>query len=83
MKINFIAGRTYHDVNMWYVFPWVIEMNDPSQFRDLSVPIGAINKDRFESFTSRLCSLCDDDSMGRFLYGAHYSGSGILIKINL
>ena len=27
MKINKIAGRTYHDPNMNYVFPWILKFD--------------------------------------------------------
>ena len=76
MNVNFVSGRSYHDVNMWYIFPWVVSMEDPNKFRDLSLPVGALNPERYEHFLSRLDSLMEEDQMGRFLYGGHYSGSG-------
>lgn len=51
MLLNKYSGRTYNDLNQYYVFPWVltdyhskhIDLSNPNAFRDLSKPIGAIN----------------------------------------
>ena len=61
MHLNTLAGRSYNDINQYPVFPWVladyksdtIDLNDPSVYRDLSKPIGALNEDRFEIFNER------------------------------
>jgi hypothetical protein len=51
MILNTIAGRTYNDLAQYPIFPWVladytsstIDLNNPSVYRDLSKPIGALN----------------------------------------
>jgi neurobeachin-like protein 1/2 len=61
MKLNTIAGRTYNDLTQYPVFPWVIadytsesiDLNDPSIYRDLSKPVGALNPSRLEKFIER------------------------------
>lgn len=61
MELNVIAGRSYNDITQYPVFPWVLsdyssnilDLNDPSSFRDLSKPIGAQNKNRREAFMAR------------------------------
>lgn len=61
MELNVIAGRSYNDITQYPVFPWVLsdysssvlDLKDPSSFRDLSKPIGAQNKNRREAFMTR------------------------------
>ncbi len=51
MIINKYSGRSYNDLNQYYVFPWIIQdytsnkidLTDPNIYRDLSKPIGALN----------------------------------------
>jgi hypothetical protein len=51
------------------VFPWVlsqytetsIDLNNPSNFRDLSKPMGALNEERLEQFLERFESFRDSD----------------------
>lgn len=80
MFLNTIAGRTYNDLNQYPVFPWVITNYDseeldltlPSNFRDLSKPIGALNPKRAAFFSERYESW-EDDQVPKFHYGTHYS----------
>ena len=61
MQLNTIAGRTYNDLAQYPIFPWVItdyestelDLQNPSVFRDLSRPIGALNPDRLEGLETR------------------------------
>lgn len=88
MQLNSIAGRSYNDLSQYPVFPWVLadytstvlDLNDPTSFRDLSRPIGVVNprnetevRAKYESF---------EDPTGvipKFHYGTHYSNSaGVL-----
>jgi hypothetical protein len=54
--LNMIGGRSFCDLSQYPVYPWVIsdyESDDldlrlPSSYRDLALPIGLINTDRFE-----------------------------------
>ncbi|XP_051922012.1 neurobeachin-like protein 2 isoform X1 [Hippocampus zosterae] len=84
MQLNTIAGRTYNDLSQYPVFPWilcdytspVLDLEDPTVFRDLSKPVGVVNprhaqavKEKYESF---------EDSTGtidKFHYGTHYSNA--------
>ncbi|XP_075357041.1 lipopolysaccharide-responsive and beige-like anchor protein isoform X5 [Mycteria americana] len=80
MFLNTIAGRTYNDLNQYPVFPWVItnyeseelDLTLPSNFRDLSKPIGALNPKRAAFFAERYESW-EDDQVPKFHYGTHYS----------
>ena len=92
MKVNLISGRTYHDANMNYVFPWINDLkslDNKVKFlyqRDLSLPVGALDEDRLSFFKSRLETFDDDVcDLGNFLYGSHYSGLGnnSHIRINI
>uniref|UniRef100_A0A8C7QBP3 LPS responsive beige-like anchor protein n=1 Tax=Oncorhynchus mykiss TaxID=8022 RepID=A0A8C7QBP3_ONCMY len=80
--LNTISGRTYNDLNQYPVFPWVITNYDtedldltlPSNYRDLSKPIGALNPKRAAFFNDRYESW-EDDQVPKFHYGTHYSTS--------
>nr|XP_046271216.1 lipopolysaccharide-responsive and beige-like anchor protein isoform X4 [Scatophagus argus] len=78
--LNTISGRSFNDLNQYPVFPWVITNYDseeldltlPSNFRDLSKPIGALNPKRAAFFSDRYESW-EDDQVPKFHYGTHYS----------
>uniref|UniRef100_A0A8D3C4X7 Neurobeachin n=1 Tax=Scophthalmus maximus TaxID=52904 RepID=A0A8D3C4X7_SCOMX len=80
--LNTISGRSFNDLNQYPVFPWVITNYDseeldltlPSNFRDLSKPIGALNPKRAAFFSDRYESW-EDDQVPKFHYGTHYSTS--------
>jgi len=56
MYLNTISSRSFNDLSQYPIFPWVIldyhtkefNLNNPTMFRDLSKPIGAINKHRLQ-----------------------------------
>eukprot|EP01122_Echinamoeba_exundans_P014023 TRINITY_DN6266_c0_g2_i2.p1 TRINITY_DN6266_c0_g2~~TRINITY_DN6266_c0_g2_i2.p1 ORF type:complete len:3498 (+),score=514.91 TRINITY_DN6266_c0_g2_i2:93-10586(+) len=89
MKLNSRAGRSYNDLTQYPVFPWVlsdytsdsIDLSNPSIYRDLSLPMGAIDPVRREKFMARYENL--DDDVPRFHYGSHYSSSGIVLHFLL
>ncbi|XP_051994075.1 lipopolysaccharide-responsive and beige-like anchor protein isoform X2 [Xyrauchen texanus] len=82
MFLNTISGRTFNDLNQYPVFPWVITNYDsedldltlPSNYRDLSKPIGALNPKRAAFFSERF-ETWEDDQVPKFHYGTHYSTS--------
>ncbi|XP_031416111.1 lipopolysaccharide-responsive and beige-like anchor protein isoform X3 [Clupea harengus] len=82
MFLNTISGRTFNDLNQYPVFPWVItnyeseelDLTLPSNFRDLSKPIGALNPKRAAFFSDRYESW-EDEQIPKFHYGTHYSTS--------
>ncbi|XP_077383055.1 neurobeachin-like protein 2 isoform X1 [Festucalex cinctus] len=84
MQLNTIAGRTYNDLSQYPVFPWilcdytspVLDLEDPSVFRDLSKPVGVVNprhaqavKEKYESFED------PTGTIDKFHYGTHYSNA--------
>ncbi|PKK73772.1 beach-domain-containing protein [Rhizophagus irregularis] len=84
MHLNSIAGRSFNDLTQYFVFPWILndyeseslDLSDPSIYRDLTKPIGALNPDRLEQFVERYESF--EDPSGRikkFFYGTHYSSA--------
>lgn len=87
MYLNTIAGRTYSDLNQYPVFPWVIvnyeseelDLSQPSNFRDLSKPIGALNPTRKEFFDERYASW-EHDQIPPFHYGTHYSTAAFTLN---
>ncbi|XP_053316593.1 lipopolysaccharide-responsive and beige-like anchor protein [Spea bombifrons] len=87
MFLNTIAGRSYNDLNQYPVFPWVItnyeseelDLTLPSNFRDLSKPVGALNPKRAAFFAERYESW-EDDQVPKFHYGTHYSTSGFVLS---
>lgn len=87
MFLNTIAGRTYNDLNQYPVFPWVItnyeseelDLTLPSNFRDLSKPVGALNPKRAAFFAERYESW-EDDQVPKFHYGTHYSTASFVLS---
>lgn len=61
MQLNTISGRTYNDLSQYPVFPWVLvdytskelRLDDPSVYRDLSKPVGALNPHRVDALKER------------------------------
>jgi hypothetical protein len=80
MLINKFSGRSYNDLNQYYVFPWVLsdytsqklDLADPSVFRDLSRPVGAVNPQKLRRYKEKYRM---DQGNERCLYGSHYSTS--------
>ncbi|XP_046432422.1 neurobeachin isoform X1 [Neodiprion fabricii] len=87
MFLNTIAGRTYNDLNQYPVFPWVLtnyetkelDLSLPSNYRDLSKPIGALNPSRRAYFEERYQSW-EHDSIPPFHYGTHYSTAAFVLN---
>jgi hypothetical protein len=87
MFLNTIAGRTYNDLNQYPVFPWVLtnyeskelDLSQPSNYRDLSKPIGALNPSRREYFEERYESW-ESPGIPPFHYGTHYSTSAFVLN---
>jgi hypothetical protein len=54
--MNIIGGRSFNDVSQYPIYPWVLtsyqaddlDLQNSGTFRDLALPIGLINTDRFE-----------------------------------
>ena len=85
LVLNSAAGRTVQDLSRYPIFPWIIsdyesstlDLTKEQTFRDLSKPIGALNKKRLQYFQQRLEGMIDmEDS---FLYGTHYSAAGYVL----
>lgn len=61
IQLNTIAGRTYNDLSQYPVFPWVLtdyssaelDLNNPSVYRDLTKPIGALNEERAQEIKEK------------------------------
>ncbi|EAX98598.1 Beige/BEACH domain containing protein [Trichomonas vaginalis G3] len=89
--LNILSGRSFHDLAQYPVFPWVIQdyksehidLNDERIYRDLSLPIGALNKERLENLDF-LYKETKGTPMAA-LYRFHYSTAayviGYLIRI--
>ncbi|XP_028247923.1 BEACH domain-containing protein C2-like [Glycine soja] len=86
MQLNTLAGRSYNDITQYPVFPWILsdysaeslDLSNPSSYRDLSKPIGALNPDRLNRFQERYASF-DDPVIPKFHYGSHYSSAGTVL----
>uniref|UniRef100_A0A8C7DG45 Neutral sphingomyelinase activation associated factor n=1 Tax=Oncorhynchus kisutch TaxID=8019 RepID=A0A8C7DG45_ONCKI len=83
LHLNNLADRSGNDLSQYPVFPWIIadynstelDMMNPATFRDLSKPVGALNKERLERLLSRYRDMPDP----RFMYGSHYSSPGYVL----
>ena len=96
MELNRIAGRTTNDFAQYPVFPWILsnytserlDLADPTNFRDLSKPIGVQNEASRKFFEDRYSMLQEQNGSGTseqqgcipaFHYGSHYSCSGFVL----
>jgi len=89
MRLNTYAGRSYQDISQYPVMPWIltaynsdtINLADPSVYRDLSKPIGALNPQRLQLFLDRYREMerDPDKTIPSFLYGSHYSNLGSVL----
>ena len=86
MQVNSFAGRTYNDLEQYFVMPWVlkdygaasIDLSDPESYRDFSWPIAAQNVERRTQFRDRYRTWADPE-IPKFHYGSHYSSSAIVL----
>lgn len=83
IALNSASNRTRNDLSQYPVFPWVLsnyesstmDLNDPTNYRDLSKPIGALEQKRLMSLRERYKQMPEP----KFLYGTHYSNPGYVI----
>ena len=86
LTLNSAAGRSFHDLSRYPVFPWVLadytsedlDLDNPKNYRDLSKPVGALNRTRLEYFLQRLAGM-EDLEKNPFLYGTHYSAPAYVL----
>lgn len=86
MLINQYSGRSFNDLNQYPVFPWIIcdyksetlDLSNKEIYRDLTKPIGALEAERLSYFQQR-AKMLNDSEENSFLYGSHYSNSGIVM----
>uniref|UniRef100_A0A8C4IGI4 Protein FAN n=1 Tax=Dicentrarchus labrax TaxID=13489 RepID=A0A8C4IGI4_DICLA len=92
LHLNNLADRSCNDLSQYPVFPWVLEdyssaqldMTNAATFRDLSKPVGALNKERLERLLVRPCFSCSQARYRgmpepAFMYGSHYSSPGYVL----
>ncbi|KAL0241303.1 hypothetical protein GEMRC1_006538 [Eukaryota sp. GEM-RC1] len=82
LRLNQAAGRSFHDVTQYPVFPVIIkdmfaselDLTSPTSFRDLSKPMGSQDDLRASRFKERYNELV---AMGEvpYHYGSHFSNA--------
>lgn len=81
--LNKLGKRAFCDYTQYCVFPWVIsdykdeDLEDPvpdEDFRDLSLPMGQIGKERAPRF-----DVIYEDSERQYYYGTHYMHLGVVL----
>ncbi|CAG5895757.1 protein FAN [Menidia menidia] len=83
LHLNNLADRSCNDLSQYPVFPWVIadytstqlDLTNADTFRDLSKPVGALNKERLDRLLSRYRGMPEP----RFMFGSHYSSPGYVL----
>ncbi|PWA68195.1 BEACH domain-containing protein [Artemisia annua] len=68
------------------IFPWILsdykstqlDLSNPSSYRDLSKPIGALNDDRLKKFQEKYSSH-NDPIIPKYHYDSHYSTAGTVL----
>lgn len=97
IRLNTFAGRSFNDLTQYPIFPWILQnytgdtldLGNPSTFRDLSKPMGAIGQSRAALFQERFEAMQDDfdhdasatmmTNSKPFHYGTHYSCSAYVL----
>ncbi|TPP51239.1 Beige/BEACH domain family protein [Leishmania donovani] len=85
LHLNKWASRCANDVFQYPVFPWVLadytssalDLSQPSTFRDLSKPIGALSPSRLALLRERAEFLREAEETA-YLYSTHYSSAAIV-----
>ena len=89
--LNLLSGRSFNDLSQYPVYPWVIrdyesekiDLSKQSTYRDLSLPIGALNKNRIEMLKILYADF--PDPAEKCLYRSHFSSmaavSSYLIRV--
>ncbi|KAH0617686.1 hypothetical protein JD844_016176 [Phrynosoma platyrhinos] len=83
LHLNNLADRSCNDLSQYPVFPWIItdyssselDLTKPETFRDLSKPVGALNKERLDRLLVRYREMPEP----KFMYGSHYSSPGYVL----
>uniref|UniRef100_A0A3B4A0Z8 Uncharacterized protein n=1 Tax=Periophthalmus magnuspinnatus TaxID=409849 RepID=A0A3B4A0Z8_9GOBI len=83
LHLNNLADRSCNDLSQYPVFPWVLsdygsaqlDLTNAASFRDLSKPVGALNKERLDRLLARYRGMPEPS----FLYGSHYSSPGYVL----
>jgi factor associated with neutral sphingomyelinase activation len=88
MFLNIWGNRSFNDLSQYPVFPWVIhdysgefDLTNVDIYRDLSKPIGAINKTRLQQLKDNYAMEIKDKTLTHppCLYPTHYSAPGYVI----
>ena len=94
IALNSVAGRTYNDLSQYPVFPWVVKdydspflrLHDPSTYRDLSKPMGALTEPRAAIFKQRYKETLtlEEGADGEgylpgYMFGTHYSSAAVVL----
>ena len=88
MYLNSLADRSFSDLTQYPVMPWVVadyssstlDLINPSTYRDLSKPVGALNEKRLDGYKQRYKDMPSGPGFPPpFLYGTHYSTPGYVL----
>ena len=83
MALNTYAGR-HNDPAQYFVFPWILgnysdssssdklDLTNPETYRDLRLPVGALNHERLKEFRARYDNW-ESDQIPKYMFGSHYS----------
>jgi hypothetical protein len=94
IHLNSAAGRSFHDLTQYPVFPWVLsdyksdslDLKDPKAYRNLRLPMGAMGHRRTKQYRDRFNTMNEFKRSGiegtppPFHYGTHYSCAGYVLN---
>jgi factor associated with neutral sphingomyelinase activation len=89
MFLNSAANRSFNDLSQYPIFPWVLsdygcselDLTNYEMYRDLSKPIGAINKSRLQLLKDNYVLELKDKTLTHppCIYPTHYSTPGYVV----
>lgn len=84
MYLNWTSGRSLNDIGQYPVLPWTlknmtsatIDLNDPANYRDFSLPVAASNPVKLAQCRERAQHMGTSE---RFLFGSFYSNPALVL----
>jgi hypothetical protein len=87
--LNQAAGRSYHDLTQYPVFPWVLkdytsdwlDLGSEDSYRDLAASMGSLGPpERTRTFRERYRYADPSGAIPPFHFGSHYSSPGTTLQ---
>lgn len=84
--LNILSGRSFNDISQYPVYPWIlsrydtdyIDLEDVSFYRDLSLPMGAIDETRLNNCKNKMKDAYEQHE--KCLYRVFFSNAAVVVN---